>query len=75
VVVELPLKLLVGEINAKLFERVELENLETENIEYTCETILFVFLKIVSVKERFVNLFANEVKNSFENKFSERISG
>ena len=50
-VVELPLELFVCEIDAKLLEGIELENLETEDIKDTGETVLFVFLEIVSVEE------------------------
>ena len=50
-VVELPLELFICEIYAKLLEGIELEHLETEDIEDTGETVLFVFLEIVSVEE------------------------
>lgn len=73
-VVELPLQLLISEVDTKLFKRVELENFETEDIENTSESLLLGLLWVVAIQKRDVQFLANEIEHPFENEFGERVS-
>jgi hypothetical protein len=65
--VEKLLKLLVGEVNAQLFESVETENFETSNIETTDEESAWQFSR-----QGFVTLLSNPVEKFLEDTLDKR---